>query len=208
VRRWRGWQHNPHPNFDRHRRGFLGRHFLDRLWRRFGHSGKWRDFWGVYTSGDTIVGALFGNTTSSATALTGSGLDFNISARTVTPGTYSGTFSDNSSIQVTTQPSGVTFSGRYDAAYDVPASLATLAGTFVGLGVSGGSPVQPITATITADGAIAVPASLGCSASGTATPRPTGKNIFNVSVTFVGSKLRAGKWHHRHGHWLLSSLDP
>jgi hypothetical protein len=33
---------------------------------------------------------------------------------------------------------------------------------------------------------------LGCSAAGTATPRPSGKNIFNVTVTFTGSNCALG----------------
>lgn len=147
--------------------------------------------WGVYTSSGSIVGALYGTTTSSGTTLSGSGKDFNIPSRSVGSGTYSGTFVAKSSINVATS-SGSTFSGTYKTAYDQPASLAAVAGTFAGVGVSGTSPVQPISVTISSSGAITVPASLGCSAAGTATPRPSGKNIFDVTVAFTGSTCALG----------------
>lgn len=147
--------------------------------------------WGVYTSSGSIVGALYGTTTSSAGTLSGSGKDFNIPSRTVTSGTYSGTFVAKSSINVTTS-AGSTFSGSYKTAYEQPASLTTLADTFAGQGVSGTSPVQTVSVTISSSGAITVPASLGCSAAGTATPRPSGKNIFNVALTFSGTTCTLG----------------
>jgi hypothetical protein len=147
--------------------------------------------WGVYTSSGSIVGALYGNTTSSGTTLSGSGKDFNIPSRTVSSASYSGTFTAKSTMNVTTSAGG-SFSGIYDTAYDQPASLAAVTGTFSGVGVSGTSPVQAVSVAISPPGAITVPASLGCSAAGTATPRPSGKNIFNVTVTFTGSNCALG----------------
>ncbi len=149
--------------------------------------------WGVYTatSNGSIVGALYGNTTSSGTTLSGSGKDFNIPSRTVGSGTYSGTFVAKSSINVATS-TGNTFSGTYKTAYDQPASLAAVAGTFSGVGVSGTSPVQTVSVTISPSGSITVPGTLGCSAAGTGAPRPSGKNIFDVTVTFTGSTCALG----------------
>ena len=37
-----------------------------------------------------------------------------------------------------------------------------------------------------------MPAVGGCSASGSALPRPTGKNVFDVNVTFSGSSCALG----------------
>lgn len=147
--------------------------------------------WGVYTSGGSIVGALYGNTTSSGTTLSGSGKDFNIPSRTVGSATYSGTFVAKSSINVTTS-ARATFSGGYKTAYDQPASLAAITGTFSGVGVSGTSPVQPVSVTISPSGTITVPGTMGCSAAGTATPRPSGKNILDVTVTFTGTSCALG----------------
>ena len=147
--------------------------------------------WGVYTSSGAVVGALYGTTTSSGTTLSGSGKDFNIPSRSVGSGTYSGTFAAKSIINVATS-TGSTFSGAYKTAYDQPASLAALAGTFSGVGVSGTSPVQTVSVTISPSGSITVPSSLGCSAAGTSTPRPSGKNIFDLTMTFTGSNCALG----------------
>ena len=71
-------------------------------------------------------------------------------------------------------------------------SLAAVTGTFSGQGVSGTSPVQTVSVTISPSGAITVPASQGCSAAGSAKPRTSGKNIFDVTVTFTGSTCALG----------------
>lgn len=147
--------------------------------------------WGLYASGSSIVGALYGATTSSGTAVTGSGRDFNIPTRTVGAGSYSGTYSAKSTIRLTTS-GGVVFNGTYSTDYDQAASLAAVAGNFTGTGVSGNSPVQSASVAVSSSGTITVPASLGCSASGTATARPSGKNIFNVVVTFSGTTCALG----------------
>ncbi len=147
--------------------------------------------WGVYTSNGSIVGALYGNTASSGTTLSGTGKDFNIPSRSVGSGSYTGTFVEKSSIRVATSL-GSTFSGAYVTTYDQPASMVAAAGTFSGQGVSGTSPVQTVSVTISPSGAITVPASLGCSAAGSAKPRTSGKNIFDVTVTFTGSTCALG----------------
>ena len=147
--------------------------------------------YGIYTTGNSIAGALYGTTASSGTSLSGSGRDFNIQSRSVTAGSYNGTFVANNRINVTTS-SGAVASATYAVAYDQPASLAAFAGTFAGAGVSGNSAAQAAAVTVSASGAISVPASGGCSATGTATPRPSGKNIFDLSVTFNGTNCALG----------------
>jgi hypothetical protein len=147
--------------------------------------------WGIYTSGTSIVGALYGNTTSSGASLTGSGSDFNIPSRIVSSASYSGSYSPKTTIRVNTS-GGVSFAGTYETDYDTPASLAAVAGTFSGQGVSGNSAVQAVSVTISPTGAVTVPASLGCSAAGSAVPRLSGKNILNVSITFSGSTCALG----------------
>lgn len=146
--------------------------------------------WGVYASGSSIVGALYGQTTGSAGTLNGSGTDFNIPTRTTTPGSYTGSFTPKSGINVRTSGGG-TLSATYDTDYDATPSLATLAGAFSGTGVSGGTSVQSASVTISSNGTISVPGS-GCSASGNAVPRPSGKNIFNVAITFTGNNCALG----------------
>lgn len=146
--------------------------------------------WGLYTSGSVLYGALYGNTTTSGNSVSGSGSDFNLVSRTVTPGTYSGTVSERSSISLTT--GSTVFNGTYGTTYDQAASLAAVAGVYSGKAVTGTTAAQSINATITTAGSLSIPATLGCATSGTVTPRPTGKNIFNLSVTFTGSTCALG----------------
>jgi hypothetical protein len=90
--------------------------------------------WGFYTSQGSLIGALYGNTNSSGTSVSGSGLDFYNG--TANAGTYSGIFSAkntlNLSLRSGTSTSTSTFAGKYSAAYDQPALLSNLAGTYAG----------------------------------------------------------------------------
>jgi hypothetical protein len=147
--------------------------------------------WGFYTTGNLLAGALYGQTTTSGNSLNGAGSDFNIALRTVTSGTYAGSVSPRSSLSVTTSGGGA-FTGTYSASYDQPASLATAAGVFSGFGLTGRTASQAINATLMVDGTITVPSTGGCGASGRATPRSTGKNIFDVSVIFTGATCALG----------------
>lgn len=147
--------------------------------------------WGIYTSGNQIAGALYGVTTSSGNALSGSGKDFNIPTNSVGSASYTGAFVANSRITVTTSASS-SLTATYVAAYDQPASLSSLAGTFSGTGVTGTTNPQANAVTVSASGAITVPTNQGCGVTGTATPRASGKNIFDVAVTFNGSTCALG----------------
>lgn len=146
--------------------------------------------WGLYTAGTILYGALYGNTATTGNSVRGSGSDFNLLTRTVTPGTYSGTVQEKSTISITA--GSTSFSGTYGTTYDQPASLSAVAGVYSGRSLTGTTAAQTITATISANGTLSIPATLGCATSGTVTPRPTGKNIFNLSVTFTGSTCALG----------------
>lgn len=147
--------------------------------------------WGVYSSRGMVAGALIGNTSTDGTRLSGSGLDFNLSSRNVSKGTYSGSFTPKSNVSIALS-NGTSFTGTYSSVYDQPASLAALAGTFSGGGVTGTTAPQTITVTISSSGAVTLPASGGCGASGTTSPRPSGKNVFDLSITFQGSTCALG----------------
>lgn len=149
--------------------------------------------WGLYSQGGYIVGALYGNTTSTGgTKLSGSGLDFNIPSRSVTQGSYSGTFEAKGSVDVT-MSTGATFKGTYDATYDqAPAPLTALAGTFTGTGVSGTSPVQTASVTIRDDGYFSTSLAPQCFVSGSIAPRSSGKNVYDVVAGFTGADCALG----------------
>ena len=143
------------------------------------------EVWGVYSTTNTIIGAIVGTSAVNGNSISGTGTDFDIPTRTSTPGTFSGTFSTQSSLNVTTSK-GVTFTAAYDPTYGTPASLAAAAGTFVGGGVSETTSNQVVTVTLNSSGFVSATAGNGCTASGLATPRPSGKNVLNVTMTFSG----------------------
>jgi hypothetical protein len=64
--------------------------------------------------------------------------------------------------------------------YNRPAQLSAIAGAWSGFFTTGDAG----TLTISANGTFAFTTSAACAISGTATPRASGKNVFNVSVTF------------------------
>lgn len=147
--------------------------------------------WGFYASGGYIVGALAGNTSVSGSQVSGTGKDFDLTRRTVTPGSFSGTVTTKGSISIKTSY-GATLTASYSSFYEQPASLATLAGSYTGQGVTGSAAVASTAVTITAAGQVTMPAVNGCGASGTAKPRSSGKNIFDLTVTFSGSTCALG----------------
>ena len=154
--------------------------------------------WGLYQSGGYIVGALVGDTSFSGNQLSGSGRDFNLVSRTISAGTYTGTFSARSYVDVQLS-NGSTFAGSYDVSYDQPATLAAVAGTFSGSGVTGTISPQSTTISISSSGQITMPTSQGCGGSGAIQPRTSGKNVYDVTVTFQGSTCALGNGATVHG---------
>ena len=150
--------------------------------------------WGLYGSSTSLVGALYGNTSSSGTSLSGSGTGFNLVTRTIGSGTYSGSFSTKGSINISVSD-GTKFTGTYSPAYDQAASVATVAGTYTGWVGTGSVAGQTTTVTVDVNGNVSssfVYGSLICNTSGKATPRPSGKNIFNIQLTFTGNYCALG----------------
>lgn len=144
--------------------------------------------WGIYSSGNTLVGAVYGQTTSTNTTFAGNGLGFDFAQRRSESGTYTGNVSPKSTISFVTND-GTRFSGSYDTAYDQPASLANLAGSYSGFAVTGTTQNPLLRVSISANGAInasVTSGNLSCAATGTATPRASGKNIFDIRLNFTG----------------------
>lgn len=144
--------------------------------------------WGIYSRSGVLKGALYGNTSSASGALSGSGLDFG--ATGLASGSYSGTYTTKSTITVKTSDGG-TFKGSYSSAYEQPASLSTLAGTYVGY-VATKSASGSDSVTISSTGAIQAGSASTCLSSGTAKPRASGKNVFDVSIKFTGPTCLLG----------------
>lgn len=150
--------------------------------------------WGLYGNASSLTGAVYGITSTSGTSLSGSGYGFDFATRTSGSGTYAGSVTTKSSISMSVSD-GTTLTGTYDASYDQPASLATVAGTYTGWAVTGGIAPQATTVVVDVNGNISssfVSGSLTCSTSGKATPRASGKNVFNVQLTFTGNYCALG----------------
>ena len=90
--------------------------------------------------------------------------------------TIAGTFSAGG--QTATFTGGPIAGSLYD--YTAPASLTTVAGPWSTTSATG----ETITIDVAANGALTAATSSGCNFTGTVTPRPSGKNVFNVSLTF------------------------
>ena len=144
--------------------------------------------WGIYSRAGVLRGALYGNTTSASGTLSGSGLE--IGSTGLASGSYSGTYTAKSTITVKTSDGG-TFNGSYSSAYEQPASLSTLAGTYVGY-VATKTASGSDSVTISNTGAIQAGSASTCLSTGTATPRASGKNVFDVSIRFAGPTCLLG----------------
>lgn len=150
--------------------------------------------WGLYGNSTSVVGALYGNTTVNGSTLSGSGTGFNFVTRLASNGTYTGTVSSKANISLSVSD-GTQFTGTYDASYEQPATLANFAGTYTGWAVTG--TIAPQTTTVVVDGSGHVTSSfvsgnLSCTTTGTATPRPSGKNVVNLQLTFTGNACALG----------------
>lgn len=67
--------------------------------------------------------------------------------------------------------------------YNTPASLTSIAGSWSTTGLTG----EGVSLTIASNGEFTAVSAFGCQFSGTATPRPSGKNVFNVALRFGAS---------------------
>jgi hypothetical protein len=77
-------------------------------------------------------------------------------------------------VNATRSPADATYN------YDTPAQLADVQGSWTGAFSTGDTGVV----TVQANGSFSSTTSAGCSFTGTATPRASGKNVFNISLTF------------------------
>lgn len=146
--------------------------------------------WGVYASGNTIFGALQGSVDGEGTALTGNGTDYNFPNDSATVVTVAGTVNQKSSIEARSS-TGATMSLAYSAAYDQPASLEKLAGQYAISGRTFDGAFAANQLTIDSSGTFVL-VDGQCTASGSLAPRDSGKNVFNLNVSFAGACLIAG----------------
>lgn len=151
------------------------------------------EYWALYgeNSGTVILvdGFIQGTgTMSSGTFSSSNAKDFGMSppAR----GRVSATFTtDAVSGKITYGSSAVRFEGSRFAGfeYDTPATLSSVAGDWELESPEGLS----ASVVVSASGAVSGSTPEGCVFSGTVVPRPSGKNVYNVSVAFGGAPCLA-----------------
>lgn len=147
--------------------------------------------WGIFfDSLSHLSGAFYSpNTTSGGTTLSGTGgRFFALDGSPPVVANFTGSFSAQTTLSIPDLSPGFSFSGVRDPDYDTPASLATLAESYPGQ-VTLGDVQDTSQTTIDSNGdfTMSIPG-LDCTAIGVATPRPGGKSIFDVTVSFSGSQ--------------------
>jgi hypothetical protein len=149
-------------------------------------------FWDMYgvPSGSALAvqGVATGSSSASNGTFTISFNDFYAPGTTPVSGSGSGTYSGSNLIGTQTE-NGVT--GTFNATapvtttynYNTAANISSITGSWSGSLLDG----ETGTVNILAGGTLTGTSSLGCTVTGTVTPRPSGKNVFNVSLTFGAS---------------------
>lgn len=149
------------------------------------------DFWSLYGTQTgsvfSIAGFVQGTGTSTNGSFTSSnGKDFGVfpAVAGTLSATYDATAKTISGNVTGTGTNTVTFSGGPIAGslynYNAAASLTTVAGSWSTTSLTG----EGVALTVAASGAFTALSSLGCSFTGTFTPRASGKNVFDVSIVF------------------------
>jgi hypothetical protein len=146
--------------------------------------------WGIYSSGSTVYGALYGNTTTNGNTATVTGTDFNFVAGTSTPGTLTGPITAKSSMTLSNVNGTIPLT--YQSSYDTAASSAGPIGTWSFVGRSSHYSLIPASITINSSGNFTL-SQTNCTTSGSIVPRPGGKNVYNLTLTSVGTGCAAGQ---------------
>ena len=146
--------------------------------------------WGVYSSGSTIYGALYGTATTSGNTVSISGTDFNFATNSSSSGNLTGPIAAKSSMSLT--GSRVTVPLTYQSSYDTAATSAAVTGTWSFIGRSGLYTLVPGTITINNVGAFTL-SQTGCVTTGSVVPRSGGKNVYNLTLSATGANCVAGQ---------------
>ncbi len=143
--------------------------------------------WGIYTStqGSFVSGALQGQTQTNGAELTGSGRTYSFTTEGFSTGTLKAQVRSKTSL-VTNSLAGFSATLAYNAGYDASATLSDLAGRYLIFGRSSREVIIPSHVDINAQGEFSNLEN-GCTRVGSLTPRDSGKNIFNMTVTFSGT---------------------
>lgn len=149
------------------------------------------EFYTMFSQNGIAYGIDYGTGTVSGTSISGNLQEFYIPTNSVIAGTISATFTPKSTLQGSARyTNGVTtnFTTTYNASYDTPASLSAVTGLYTGNYYTG----APVSLSISSNGVVSG-SSTNCIITGTVTPRPTGKNVYNAALNFSGSQCAPGQ---------------
>ena len=146
--------------------------------------------WGIYSSGSTLYGALYGAATTSGNTATITGTDFNFLTNSSAQGTLTGPITAKSSMSLSSTSGTIPLT--YSSSYETAATGAAVTGTWSYVGRSGGYTLVPANITINSSGVFTL-SQTNCATSGSIVPRAGGKNVYNITLTSVGSGCAAGQ---------------
>jgi hypothetical protein len=115
----------------------------------------------------------------------------NLASRTTVAVSYSGKYAVRDSVQVT-DSKGVKFTGTYGVLYEQPAVVSELLGTYSGTGIGNQVREPLVSVSISTGGLVSIPSYPGCSIRGTVVPRASGRNVFDLPLTFSGATCPVG----------------
>jgi len=144
----------------------------------------------LYSTSNTVTGALYGNSTDKGSVFSASGSELDFSTRRLISGALTGTVSQKAKISGKSN-TGVTFDLTYDATYNQPAVLADIIGSYNMTLASLQATESNVQTNISNAGDITLTKD-NCTAAGKVTPRSSGKNIFNLSLTLSGANCGSG----------------
>lgn len=148
--------------------------------------GTWWEIYGIPVgSALGVQGLSTGTSTASNGNFTLAFNDYFQPGTTTISGSGNGTYT-STTLNGTFNESGVT--GTFNAVvpitstynYNNVATLSSITGSWSGALLDG----ETATINVNSDGSFSGTSSLGCSATGTLTPRASGKNVFNATITF------------------------
>lgn len=146
--------------------------------------------WGIYSSGSMIYGSGYGTASVSGNMITIPGTDFYFPTNSATKGTFTGTVTAKSTMSLTSGNANVALS--YLSQYDTAATAAAVTGNWSFIGRSGSYTLMPGSISVNSSGAFQLNQT-NCTTIGSIVPRPSGKNVYNVTLNSVGSSCAVGQ---------------
>jgi hypothetical protein len=143
------------------------------------------DAWAVYSRGGTPYGLIQASGGAvSGGRYTATGFDYYLAAASRYNASIDAAFTSRADLSGTlVSGTTSTFAASYDSSYEQPASLTAIAGTWT-LSTAVANGTAPGTVSVAADGTLTGTIQ-ACNFTGLALPRTSGKNVFDVRITFA-----------------------